>query len=791
MITTALTAIAKLYLSYMLCVLPASKETKRPTVAWKSYQDALPTESQWDEWGSSATALCIITGRASGFLLVMDFDDKGSRYQPWCQLLPQELLDRLLVVQTPSGGNHVYVRCEGEVMGNVKLARTAEGKTLIETRGEGGLVIAPPTLGYSVIAGTLENIPVVSPAELELLRNAAQSFDEMPEKATSKNISNTTIAIQVDMTEAMRLAIVQAETMPPAIEGCNGSADAMRFANVLYELGLDWDAAVYVFMEYYNPRCIPEWSEKEVEHKLDTAYNKPLREAGCMLAKPTTPDFELHPKLPLRSAQKFIEHCYTFNGIPTLIFYADDFWQWDGNAYRKIEDRKVKNRLLRFLDWAASFPAAPANLNAVIEMVKNEFYQSASETVPCWIGGEACEMPSSVTDLSQLLFCKSQILNLADMGTLPHTPHWLNLAALDFDYDPNAECPQWRAFLDSIFGDDEGAKRTLMEWMGLCLTAITKFQKALFLIGPKRSGKGTFSRILQKVVGAHNVVSPSTADFGQQFGLQAFIGKTLAVVSDARFPRGIPASVAERLLTITGEDPITIPRKYREALTTRLQTKIMIISNEVPIVDDPSGALASRFVFLKLTKSFYGNEDVELEGKLSSELSGIFRFAIKHLQDLLKRGDFIQPESGKGLAERMTALSSPVGEFAKQLRQLMTKDAIWDEWMAFCLREAMPPGRQNVLWRDLEAAGYNCDFDAADILAKIRQRGGEATVQDFRNGIARFHTEGGTALLKRKLVGMVKAGLLSVREAKAGNGQPVEYYSITDAVLDEPCNDDD
>jgi len=328
--------------------------------------------------------------------------------------------------------------------------------------------------------------------------------------------------------------------------------------------------------------------------------------------------------------------------------------------------------------------------------------------------------------------------------------------------------------------------------LGLCLTPIMKFQKALFLVGPRRSGKGTIARILQKIVGFHNTIAPSTSDFMQRFGLEPFIGKTLAIVSDARFAKGNLSQVTERILTLTGEDPVEIDRKHQKSVTLRLQAKLMFMSNEVPSIHDPSKALVSRFVFMKLPNSFYGKEDVNLESKLSCELPGILRLAIQHLQNLLERECFIQPESGKRLAERMESLSSPAGEFAKQLQPLMTKDEIWSKWFTHCHSEGRNNyGRKEALWNDLETAGYNCDFDAADILAKIRQRGGEATVQDLRNCTDRFHTEGGTDALKRKLAEMVKAGLLSVREKKAGNGKVVEYYSITDTVLDAPCDDDD
>ena len=793
---TQFTLYAKSYLACGLCALPADGSTKRPTKPWKGYQDKLPTVEEWVRWGETTSGICIITGKTSRNLVVIDFDDKGSRFEAWKQKLPKELFDRLMTVQTPSGGYHVYARRENEPMGNTKLARAKGGETLIETRGEGGLVIAPPPPGYEKIAGSIEHIPVLSSDEMDMLLNAARSFDEMPKRNTR---STATSAVSpkkpVGKKKAVQRAIAYINKMPEAIEGCNGSADAMRAANKLYEFGLDIDTAKQVFIEHYNPRCKPEWSEKEIDHKLDTAYNKPLKEAGCML----TSDIVLDPKEPLSSADKFLETDYMFNGIQTLIHYAQDYWQWEGNAYRKIETGEVRSRLLHFLEQAkikckgdgddtptyAPFPVAPAKLSAVASMLEGRIFRSASDSIPRWIGGASCEMPSSVIDPLLLMFGKNVILNLADMGILPHTPHWFNTAALDYDYDPNAECPQWRAFLDSILGDDEESKQTLMEWIGLCLTSITKFQKALFIIGKKRSGKGTINRILQKIVGKHNAVSPKTSHFGKDFGLQSFIGKNLAVVSDARFPKDGMTQVIEGILNITGEDMITIDRKFRDALTVRLPTKLMFLSNDVPTVTDPSGAFASRFIFLKLPKSFYGKEDLELTDKLSCELPGILRLAIQHLQILLDRGRFIQPESGKKLAERMAALSSPVGDFIQQLQPRMTKEEIWQRWVEFCFSEAMGHGKKRDLWNNLESAGYDCDFDTANILAIIKQLDGEAKTQDFRDHNERFRKMGEP--LKIKVQAMVKSGLLTVRVGERN----VEYYSIANAVLDSSCDDSD
>ena len=73
--------------------------------------------------------------------------------------------------------------------------------------------------------------------------------------------------------------------MPEAIQGCNGSVAALNVCNKLFEFGLDRETAKQIFKTYYNPRCKPLWSDDEIDHKLDTAYQKPLKLAGSMLDK--------------------------------------------------------------------------------------------------------------------------------------------------------------------------------------------------------------------------------------------------------------------------------------------------------------------------------------------------------------------------------------------------------------------------------------------------------------------------------------------------------------------------
>ena len=171
------------YLAAGLCVLPAVRREKRPTVSWKKYQSRLPTPSEIDNWFVTCRpdAVCIVAGSVSGNLELIDFDLGGERFEDWAARIPDELLTRLFIETSQSGGRHVVYRCQETVGGNIKLAQrqTDDGiVTMIETRGEGGLFLCAPTTGYEIIQGDLGNLPVLSSDERETLLLAAWELNE-------------------------------------------------------------------------------------------------------------------------------------------------------------------------------------------------------------------------------------------------------------------------------------------------------------------------------------------------------------------------------------------------------------------------------------------------------------------------------------------------------------------------------------------------------------------------------------------------------------------------------------
>lgn len=294
---------------------------------------------------------------------------------------------------------------------------------------------------------------------------------------------------------------------------------------------------------------------------------------------------------------------------------------------------------------------------------------------------------------------------------LAPTPALFNTNAIDFEYDPAAVPPlEWLAFLDGLWPDDPDSAGLLQEFMGYLLVADTSQQKGLMVVGPKRSGKGTIGRVMRSLCGEANVAGPTVASLGGTFGLQPLKDKTLAIVSDARFTGEHVGVVVERLLCIMGEDTLTVDCKFLPSHTMKVGTRFVFLTNELPRMTDASGALPSRFLFLRLVNSFYGREDVGLTGRLMAERPGILLWAIEGLKRLRARGHFVQPESGAEAVDELERLSSPVKAFVADVCEVAPGRRIWvdDLYKAFvlwCQRDGQQtPPRKQMFGRDLSAA---------------------------------------------------------------------------------------
>lgn len=418
-----------------------------------------------------------------------------------------------------------------------------------------------------------------------------------------------------------------------------------------------------------------------------------------MIADPGEKTFD--PEAPLLIADTLLQDQFFRDGHRTLHYCSDTFWGWDGIKYNEICGSAMRQIIYNFLrdakavnniGYLEDFNPNKFKVDQIMDALRGVCHQSHHPSNSAiWLDGRTTPNPQYLISFHNGLLDMEEWLKNPNTALIPHTPLFMNVNSLTFNFDPYAPLPEeWLGFLSAIWPEDIESQQTLQEWAGYILVQDTHLHKILLLIGPPRSGKGTIGRILRELLGPFNVVGPTLSSLGGEFGLQPFLNKMLALISDARLNgRGGHSVIIERLLSISGEDPLTINRKYLPQLTIQLPTRIMMMSNELPDMRDASGALAKRYLVLKMTKSWYGNEDVSLYNRLQKELPGIALWALQGLARLRERGKFVQPSSAIKTIEELEAMTSPIKAFVAEMCEIAPQatiavNALFEAWRSWC-----------------------------------------------------------------------------------------------------------
>jgi hypothetical protein len=259
---------------------------KRPTIrTGRDHAEAATIDTDviadWHRRGLMQ-AIGMPTGAPSG-TVVIDVDAKHDGEQLLAVLEHTDVLGPLprdRVARTRSGGLHVYCAHPG---GGIRvrsgattgqLAKLLGGRPGIDVRGDGGLVVLPPSAGYTWIAdGDGDPLPPLPPLWLAAINGAG---DPPPRPASPP-------AAAPDDDQRIRRARAYLARMPAAISGSGGHGalwDAVSAAMVGFDLDV---SATRTLIDEYNLRCDPPWSTREIEHKLVQASERCTRPRGYLL----------------------------------------------------------------------------------------------------------------------------------------------------------------------------------------------------------------------------------------------------------------------------------------------------------------------------------------------------------------------------------------------------------------------------------------------------------------------------------------------------------------------------
>ncbi len=206
-----------------LSVVPPRQDgSKAPARSWKTYQTTPADTTQLEAWygDGTVTGLGVVCGQVSGGLELVEFEGRAIEEGLWDQYLKACVSEGLGDVigrvtegyldRSPSGGARWLWRCP-EIESNLKLARRPSTpdeldadpdnkiQVLIETRGEGGYAVIPPSHGdvhatgrpWEQICGGFATIATVTPHERRQLLDLARRFDQIPDTPAPKPAKKT------------------------------------------------------------------------------------------------------------------------------------------------------------------------------------------------------------------------------------------------------------------------------------------------------------------------------------------------------------------------------------------------------------------------------------------------------------------------------------------------------------------------------------------------------------------------------------------------------------------------
>lgn len=263
---------------------------------------------------------------------------------------------------------------------------------------------------------------------------------------------------------------------------------------------------------------------------------------------------------------------------------------------------------------------------------------SGNQWVVNGVRGRLMEQAEIYADLGdfdndgQLLNCRNGVVNLKTGELRPHRSSDKFTYCLGVDYKEDADLSEWYAFLDSL--DLSDALRAYLQLVaGYVLTGSTEEECLFYLYGPSRSGKGTFTEVVQAVMGPLSQglnFRTFTADrIGdtQNFDLAPLKNKRFIVASESRRHERLNEAVLKQ---VTGGDMIYCAHKGKQHFSYRPQFKIMLTSNHPANADPTDTAAWGRLRVIHFGKSFLGSEDKGLKDRLKQQknLEGVLLWMV-------------------------------------------------------------------------------------------------------------------------------------------------------------------
>ena len=322
-------------------------------------------------------------------------------------------------------------------------------------------------------------------------------------------------------------------------------------------------------------------------------------------------------------------------GPANVISLEAAVWRWQARGvWTQQDDRAIKQAVQLRLDIEPMIDVTSNLVAGVCDVFKSDIYRPEHafnrgnpETVNC-LNGEL-ELHSGQWQLR------------------PHCREHYRTTQIPVAYDPEADAPMFRAFLEQVFRDDDDRAdkiKCALQLMGYTLMSHARHERFAMLIGGGANGKSVLLAVLEGLLGSKNVAGVQPANFDNRFQRAHLHQKLANIVTELK--QGEVIADAE-LKAITSGEPATVEHKHKNPFVMRPFATCWFGTNHMPHTRDFSEALFRRATILKFNRTFNKEEqDPQLKEKLLTELAGILKMCLNAYARALVEG-FTEPQSSE------------------------------------------------------------------------------------------------------------------------------------------------
>jgi len=247
------------------------------------------------------------------------------------------------------------------------------------------------------------------------------------------------------------------------------------------------------------------------------------------------------------------------------------------------------------------------------------------------------------------------ILDLKEITLSPFDPKKIYFSKLPVHFIPEMMGENIDDFLKDVLATEDDIK-VFYEFAGFGLIKDYTFEKAFMFVGNGRNGKTKTIELLKRLVGLENCsnVPLSSIKHDSPF-VSSMFGKLFNLAGDLSSTDMKETGMFKQL---TGRDPISANRKYKNVLSFTNYAKFVFACNQLPRVYDPSDGFWERWMLLEFPyyfadKNVYDatpeekrknwkvkNPNIIDEITKETEMSGFLNCAIAGLHRLLNNKRF-------------------------------------------------------------------------------------------------------------------------------------------------------